>query len=132
MRRFAFGMATVAAACALSAVASGAMMHPVLAAKLTGMGEHGVVNFQSNAGKGQLCWTFDVMTDGVTGASIRDSGGMVVAKLGPTYKAKSCAAVPAKALDLIESKPGSYKVWVDTKGHPGDLRGTLFVGMAHM
>ncbi len=132
MRKFAFGMATVAAACALSAVASGAMMHPVLAAKLAGMGEHGVVNFQSNAGKGQLCWTFDVMTDGVTGASIRDSGGMVVAKLGPTYKAKSCAAVPAKALALIESKPGSYKVWVDTKGHPGDLRGTLFVGMAHM
>jgi hypothetical protein len=132
MRRFAFGMATVAAACASSAVASGAMMHPVLAAKLTGMGEHGVVNLQSNAGKGQLCWTFDVMTDGVTGASIRDSGGMVVAKLGPSFKSKSCAAVPAKALDLIESKPASYKVWVDTKGHPGDLRGTLFAGMAHM
>jgi hypothetical protein len=132
MKRFVFGMATVAVAGALSAVASGAMMHPVLAAKLAGMGEHGVVNFQSNASKGQLCWTFDVMTDGVTGASIRDSGGMVVAKLGPSFRPKSCAAVPAKALDLIESKPGSYKVWVDTKGHPGDLRGTLFVGMAHM
>jgi hypothetical protein len=23
-------------------------------------------------------------------------------------------------------------VWVDTKGHPGDLRGKLFAGMAHM
>ena len=82
--------------------------------------------------KGQLCWTFDVMTHGVTGASIRDSAGMVVAKLGPTYKAKSCAAVPTKALDLIESKPGSYRVWVDTKAHMGELRGTLFAGMAHM
>ncbi|HEX4519819.1 MAG TPA: hypothetical protein VH063_09595 [Gaiellaceae bacterium] len=132
MKRFVFGSAALAAAGALSAIASGAMMHPVLAAKLTGMGEHGVVNFQSNASKGQLCWTFDVMTDGVTGASIRDSGGMVVAKLGSTYKAKSCAAVSKKALDLIESKPGSYKVWVDTKAHMGELRGTLYSGMAHM
>jgi hypothetical protein len=132
MKRFAFGMATVAAAGALSAAASGATMHPVLAAKLTGMGEHGVVNFQSNAGKGQLCWTFDVMTDGVTGASIRDSGGMVVAKLGSSFKPKSCAAVSAKALGLIEKSPASYKVWVDTKAHPGELRGTLFAGMAHM
>ena len=23
-------------------------------------------------------------------------------------------------------------VWVDTKGHPGELRGKLFAGMAHM
>ena len=132
MRRFAFGTATVASACVFVAAASGAMMHPVLAAKLTGMGEHGVVNLQSNASKGQLCWTFDVMASGLTGASIRDSGGMVVAKLGPAYKAKSCATVSAKALDLIESKPASYKVWVDTKAHMGELRGTLFSGMAHI
>jgi hypothetical protein len=96
------------------------------------MGEHGVVNFQSNATKGQLCWTFDVMTHGVTSASIRDGAGMVVAKLGPAYKAKSCAAVPTKALELIESKPGSYTVWVDTKAHMGELRGMMFAGMAHM
>jgi hypothetical protein len=37
-----------------------------------------------------------------------------------------------KALDLIESKPGSYVVWLDTKGHMGELRGKLFAGMAHM
>src|SRR3974390_2555066 len=91
-------------------VASGATMHPVLGAKLAGMGEHGVVNLTSNASKGQLCWTFDVMTTGVTGASIRDASGMVVAKLGPTYKAKSCTAVPMSALDMIEAKPGSYRV----------------------
>jgi hypothetical protein len=127
-----FGVAGVVAAGVLGAgVASAATMHPVLAAKLAGMGEHGVVNFQSDATKGQLCWTFDVMTHGVTSASIRDSAGMVVAKLGPTYKAKSCAAVPMKALELIESKPGSYRVWVDTKGHMGELRGTMFAGMAH-
>jgi hypothetical protein len=132
MKRIVLGMAIAAVAGALCAVASGAMMHPVLAAKLSGMGEHGVVNFQSNASKGQLCWTFDVMTDGVTGASIRDNAGMVVATLGSSFKTKSCAAVAKKALDLIEAKPGSYKVWVDTKGHAGELRGTLFVGMAHM
>ena len=33
---------------------------------------------------------------------------------------------------LIEQKPGSYRVWVATAGHPGDLRGKLFAGMAHM
>src|SRR5689334_22940918 len=122
--------AGVAAALGASA-ASGATMHPVLGAKLAGMGEHGIVNLQSNAAKGQLCWTFDVMTHGITGASIRDSAGMVVAKLGDSYKAKSCAAVSMKALELIESKPGSYRVWVDTKAHKGELRGTLFAGMAH-
>jgi hypothetical protein len=127
------GIATLASVAALGAATAGAAtMHPVLGAKLAGMGEHGVVNFQSNAAKGQLCWTFDVMTDGVTGASIRDTAGMVVAKLGDTYKAKSCAAVPAKALALIESKPGAYRVWVDTKAHMGELRGTLMAGMAHM
>jgi hypothetical protein len=126
-------LAATAVAAAIGAGTAGAsMMHPVLGAKLSGMGEHGVVNFQSDAGKGKLCWTFDLMTHGVTGASIRDASGMVVAKLGPTYKAKSCAMVDKTALDMIESKPGSYRVWVDTKGHPGDLRGTLFAGMAHM
>jgi len=107
-------------------------MHPVLGAKLSGMGEHGVVNLQSNATKGQLCWTFDVSAKGLTAASVRDSAGMVVAKLGSAYEAKSCASVSMKALDLIESKPASYTVWLDTKAHPGDLRGKLFAGMAHM
>ncbi len=112
-------------------IARADMMHPMLAAKLSGMGEHGVVNLTSNATKGRLCWKFDVMSTGITGASIRDKAGMVVTRLGSGYKAKSCAAVAAKALELIEAKPGAYRVWVDTKGHPGDLRGTLFAGMAH-
>ena len=124
-------VAALAAATLGAGTAGAATMHPVLGAKLAGMGEHGVVNFQSDAMKGQLCWTFDVMADGITSASIRDSAGMVVAKLGSSYKAKSCASVTSRALDLIESKPGSYRVWVDTKSHMGELRGALFAGMAH-
>jgi hypothetical protein len=125
----------VAAGAALalgSGSALAATMHPELGAKLAGMGEHGIVNLQSNAAKGKLCWTFELTTTGITGASIRDAHGMKVAELGMHYAAKSCDAVTTKALDLIEAKPGSYWVWVDTKGHPGDLRGKLFAGMAHM
>ena len=73
-------------------------MHPTLGAKLSGMGEHGIVNLQSKSAKGQLCWTFDVMTTGITGASVRDAHGMTVAKLGSMYKPKGCAMVPMKAL----------------------------------
>jgi hypothetical protein len=105
-------------------------MHPRLAARLAGMGEHGIVNLQST--NGRLCWTFEVPTKGITGASIRDAHGMIVAKLGSSYKAKSCASVTTKALGLIDAKPKTYWVWLDTKGHPGDLRGKLFAGMAHM
>lgn len=133
MRRTTIAGAAAAAACALAAPAAlGADMHPVLGAKLSGMGDHGVVNFHSNIAKHQLCWTFDVMAEHVTGASIRDRHGMIVAKLGSGWKAKGCAMEPTRALRLIEAKPASYVVWVDTKGHPGDLRGKLFAGMAHM
>ena len=126
------------AASALGAMSLGAAaaqadtMHPQLGARLSGMGEHGVVNLRSNTGTGKLCWTFDVATKGITGASIRDAAGMVVAKLGTGYHPKACASVSAKALGLIDAKPRSYSVWLDTKGHPGDLRGKLFAGMAHM
>ncbi len=63
---------------------------------------------------------------------MRDSHGMKVAELGMHYTAKGCDATSKKALDLLETKPGAYRVWVDTKAHPGDLRGKLFAGMAHM
>jgi hypothetical protein len=114
------------------AAASGAAMHPVLGARLSGMGEKGVVNLQSEASKGRLCWSFDLSASGVTGASIRDRAGMTVARLGSMYAAKGCAAVSAMALEELDSKPGSYRVWVDTKNRVGDLRGTLFLGMATM
>src|SRR5262245_15533453 len=124
-----------ATAAALAVGAGSALadtMHPTLGARLSGMGEHGIVNLTAQSGRSRVCWTFDVPTTGVTGASIRDGHGMTVAKLGSMYKAKGCATVPMKALRLIEARPGSYWVWVDTKGHPGDLRGKLFAGMAHM
>jgi len=107
-------------------------MHPELAARLSGMGEHGIVNLQPDATKGRICWTFDVSTKGITAASIRDKAGMVVTSLGTMFHPKACASVSSKALGLIDMKPGSYTVWLDTRGHPGDLRGKLFAGMAHM
>ena len=119
------------AALAGAGAAFGAM-HAELGAKLSGMGQHGIVNLQSNATKGKLCWTFEVPTKGITASSIRDAAGMKVAELGMHYTAKGCGAVATKTLDMIESKPGSYWVWVDTKSHPGELRGKLFAGMAHM
>jgi hypothetical protein len=125
--------AVVAGAAALSgAGAALAAMHAELGAKLSGMGQHGIVNLQSNATKGKLCWTFEVPTKGITASSIRDAAGMKVAELGMHYTAKGCDAVATKTLDMIESKPASYWVWVDTKSHPGELRGKLFAGMAHM
>jgi hypothetical protein len=122
----------VVAAALAGAGAALAAMHAELGAKLSGMGQHGIVNLQSNATKGKLCWTFEVPTKGITGSSIRDAAGMKVAELGMHYTAKGCDAVATKTLDMIESKPASYWVWVDTKGHPGELRGKLFAGMAHM
>ena len=122
----------VSAAALLGAGTALAAMHAELGAKLSGMGQHGIVNLQSNATKGKLCWTFEVPTKGVTESSIRDTAGMKVAELGMHYTAKGCEAVAAKTLDMIESKPGSYQVWLDTKAHMGDLRGKLFAGMAHM
>ncbi|HTQ41556.1 MAG TPA: hypothetical protein VMI75_02290 [Polyangiaceae bacterium] len=112
--------------------ASADAMHPELGARLSGMGEHGIVNLTLKASHHEICWTFDIPTKGVTGASVRDSHGMVVAKLGTRYTKKGCAMVPAKAISTIEAAPAHYRVWVDTKSHPGDLRGALFVGMAHM
>jgi hypothetical protein len=107
-------------------------MYPQLGAHLSGMGEHGIVNLTLKAPKHEICWTFDIPTKGATAASVRDTHGMTVAKLGSTYAKKGCAMVARNAVTLIETSPTKYRVWVDTKGHPGDLRGALFAGMAHM
>jgi len=107
-------------------------MHPQLGARLSGMGEHGIVNLTLKATKHEICWTFDIPTKGATAASVRDAHGMTVAKLGSAYTKKGCAMVAKTAVTLLETSPAKYRVWVDTKGHPGDLRGALFVGMAHM
>ena len=119
--------------CALGVGSAAAdTMHPQLGAKLSGMGEHGIVNLTLKASNHEICWTFDIPTKGATTASVRDAHGMVVAKLGSTYAKKGCAMVAKTAVTLIETAPTKYRVWVDTKAHMGDLRGALFVGMAHM
>jgi len=132
MRFTALTAACVTAAMSAAGAALAGTMHPELGARLSGMGEHGIVNLTLNATHRDICWTFDIPTKGATAASIRDAHGMVVAKLGPRYAKKGCAMAATAAFTRIESKPSSYRVWVDTKGHRGELRGALFAGMAHM
>lgn len=124
--------AAAAAALAAASLAFAGMMHPTLGARLSGMGDHGIVNLHSYESTGRLCWTFDLHAMHVSAATVRNSHGMIVARLGHMYRAKGCAMVAKQALKLIEEKPSSYWVWVATPGHPGDLRGKLFAGMAHM
>ncbi|HLY84911.1 MAG TPA: hypothetical protein VKO84_00125 [Gaiellaceae bacterium] len=124
--------AAVAAALIVIPVATAGMMHPTLGARLAGMGEHGIVNLQAHSAKHELCWKFQLSMMHATGATIRDESGMSVAHLGDMYRAKGCAMVKANSLAVIESKPGHFWVWVATKGHPGELRGKLHAGMAHM
>jgi hypothetical protein len=126
--------AAFVAAVALAAVpvAAAGMMHPELGAHLSGMGETGIVNLTAHSKGHRLCWKFQLHVMHPLGATIRDKSGMTVAHLGHMYRAKGCAMVPTKSLRLIETKPGHYWVWVATKGHPGELRGKLFAGMAHM
>ena len=54
----------VSAVVLVGAAAASAAMHATLGAHLSGMGEHGIVNLQSNAAKGKLCWTFDADDEG--------------------------------------------------------------------
>lgn len=137
VRRRTLGLA-LGVTCALAVVASGAIagsagMHPRLGARLAGMGEHGVVNLQVKATSGKVCWVFDLpSTTGITGASIHVGQKGTLVRLGKTYSKKGCTSANEMTLEHLESKPGSYWVFVDTKGHPGDLRGKLFAGMAHM
>jgi hypothetical protein len=127
-------LAATAAAAALAAVpaATAGMMHPTLGASLSGMGEHGIVNLHAHAKGHRLCWKFELTVMHVTGSTVRDAHGMIVARLGHRYRVQGCAMVPKRSLALIESKPGRYRVWVATKGHPGELRGKLHAGLAHM
>lgn len=121
-----------AAMLAAASIASAGMMHPTLGAHLSGMGENGIVNLQAHAAKNQLCWKFELSVMHLTGATVRDKSGMIVAHLGHMYSAHGCAMVPKASLDKLETTPGKYWVWVATKNHPGELRGKLSAGMAHM
>jgi len=124
--------AAAAAALAVVPVATAGLLHPQLGAHLSGMGETGIVNLTAHSSTHQLCWKFQLHVMHPLAATVRDKSGMKVANLGHMYRAKGCAMVPKTSLQLIEEKPGHYWVWVATKGHPGDLRGKLFAGMAHM
>jgi hypothetical protein len=124
--------ALAAAALAAVPVAAAGMLHSELGARLSGMGETGIVNLTAHSKTHRLCWKFQLHLMHPLGATVRDKHGMIVARLGHMYRAKGCAMVPKKSLALIESKPRRYWIWVATKGHPGDLRGRLFAGMAHM
>jgi hypothetical protein len=126
--------AALALAVSAASAARATQMHPELGAKLAGMGEHGVVNLVVNAKSGQVCWTFGMgKLKGFTKATIHvGQTKTVLLELGMHYTTKGCAPEAAMTLEHLESKPGSYSVFVDTKAHPGELRGKLFAGMAHM
>jgi len=127
--------AIAGAALALAvAGASASAMGEKLGARLSGMGEHGIVNLELAAGSGKLCWAFDVPAlKGATRATIHAGrSGAVLLELGMHYTKTGCAKESRMTLEHLESKPGGYSVWVDTKAHPGELRGALFAGMAEM
>ena len=126
-------IAAAVAAAALAVVPTApAVTLPEFGAHLSGMGETGVVNLTAHSKTHTLCWKFQLHVMHVTGATVRDRHGMIVARLGHMYRAKGCAMVPKKSLQLLETKPRRYWVWVATKGHPGELRGRLHAGMAQM
>src|SRR6266566_1251535 len=88
-----------------TALAGSAAMHPELGARLSGMGEHGIVNLQAQATKGKVCWTFDLpTTKGITGASIHTgTTAVVLVRLGKSYLRKGCATASAMTLEHLEA-----------------------------
>jgi hypothetical protein len=133
MRSTVFGFVCMVFVLAVgSGVAAADTMHPELGARLSGMGEHGIVNLTLKSAQHEICWTFDIPTKNPTAASVRDAHGMVIAKLGSKYSKKGCAMAAKQAVTSLESSPAKYAVWVNTKAHTGELRGKLFAGMAHM
>jgi hypothetical protein len=127
-------LATLGATLALSAgFASASMMHSHLGANLSGMGDHGSVNLTLNSSSGKVCWTFDLpMVSHITLTAVHTgSNGPVLIEFGMHYTKTGCEHVSAMTLQHLETHPTSYWVWVNTSGHPGDLRGHLHAGMAH-
>jgi hypothetical protein len=120
-------------ALAAAGASASAMGHKV-GARLSGMGEHGIVNLEVAPGSGKLCWTFDIPAlKGATRATIHAGRtGAVLLELGMHYAKTGCTKESRMTLEHLESKPGGYSVWVDTKAHPGELRGALFAGTAEM
>jgi hypothetical protein len=136
MRRRTMTLAAVAGATlALAATgASASVMTAKLGATLSGMGEHGTVNLQVSSSSGKLCWAFDIPTvKSPTRATIQTGhSSTTLLELGMDYTKSGCAKESAMTLEHLEAKPGAYSVWVDTKAHTGEVRGTLSAGMAAM
>jgi hypothetical protein len=110
--------------------ASASMMNAKLGAHLSGMGDKGTVNLTITASSDKLCWKFDIPAiKGVTRATINTgSTSVVLLELGMDYTKSGCAKESSMTLEHLEAKPSAYSVWVATKAHPGDLRGTLSAG----
>jgi CHRD domain len=123
--------AMAAAAAVVTTGASAAMMTTHLHASLSGMGDHGTVGVTVNTDSKRLCWAFTVpMVKHITGASIHaGSGGATLVELGMHYAARSCETESAMTLEHLTAHPKTYYVWLNTQGHPGDLRGQLKSGM---
>jgi hypothetical protein len=129
--------AAVVAGATLALAATGASataMTAELGAHLAGMGDKGTVNLKVTESTGKLCWTFDIPTlMGTTRATINaGTGSTVLLELGMDYTKSGCEKESAMTLEHLVAKPGAYSVWVDTKAHPGELRGTLAAGMTGM
>jgi hypothetical protein len=114
--------------------ASATAMTSTLGAHLSGMGDKGTVNLKVTDSPGKVCWTFDTpMLKGATRATINSgTGSTVLLELGMTYTKSGCEKASMMTLKHLVAKPTSYSVWVNTKAHPGDLRGKLSAGMASM
>src|ERR1700740_3321586 len=87
MAVIAVGAGALGVAAWASASASASMMHPRLAARLSGMGEHGTVNLEFTQGSGQVCWLFDLpVVRDVTGTAVLAGlGGTTLFALGMSY-----------------------------------------------
>jgi hypothetical protein len=108
VRALALPAALAAAAAIAVPAATAAEMHPELGARVSGMGEHGVVNLQVKTKQGKLCWVFDLPTTKATAASIHvGSKGVVLVKLGRTYSRKGCVKATAMTLEHLSTTPGS-------------------------
>jgi hypothetical protein len=112
--------------------ASATAMHTEFGAHLSGMGEHGTVNLHVSSGK--LCWAFDIPSvKAPTRATVHTgASGPVLLELGMHYTKSGCAKESMMTLEHLEAKPGAYSAWVDTKAHPGEVRGVLVSGMVSM
>jgi hypothetical protein len=134
MRRTLFG--SIAATAAMLAVTAGAAtaamsMKSELSASLSGMGDKGTATVTINTDSKQICWKLNLpMVKEITGAAIHTGmSGSTLLELGMHYSASGCETESAMTLDHVAMTPKSYYVWINTKGHPGDLRGQLHTGM---